>query len=61
MRTLIVLVALAADLPAHAQTPPVEVHVSGGAHGSSLGMQNRAVAEWPGLLANWLRASGLLK
>ena len=41
---------------------PAEMHVfKDGAHGSGLGMQNPALAEWPGLLANWLRASGLLK
>jgi hypothetical protein len=37
------------------------MHDSGDAPGSGLGMQNRALAEWPGLLATWLRASGLLK
>ena len=41
---------------------PAEMHVfKDGAHGSGLGMQNAALAEWPRLLANWLRASGLMK
>ena len=41
---------------------PAEMHVfKDGAHGSGLGMQNAALAEWPRLLANWLRASGFAK
>lgn len=41
---------------------PAEMHVfKDGAHGSGLGMQTAALAEWPRLLANWLRASGLMK
>jgi acetyl esterase/lipase len=41
---------------------PAEMHVfKDGAHGSGLGMQNAALAEWPRLLANWLRASGFTK
>jgi acetyl esterase/lipase len=39
-----------------------ELHVfKDGAHGTGLGLQDRALAEWPVLLANWLRASGILK
>lgn len=41
---------------------PAELHVfKDGAHGTGLGMQDRALAEWPVLLANWLRATGILK
>jgi acetyl esterase/lipase len=41
---------------------PAEMHVfKDGAHGSGLGTPNAALAEWPRLLANWLRAGGLLK
>jgi acetyl esterase/lipase len=36
---------------------PAELHVfRDGAHGSGLGQQDRALAEWPRLLANWLRS-----
>ena len=39
-----------------------EFHVfKDGAHGTGLGQQDPALAEWPTLLANWLRASGFLK
>jgi acetyl esterase/lipase len=39
-----------------------EMHIfKDGAHGSGLGGSDPALAEWPRLLANWLRASGLLK
>jgi hypothetical protein len=31
-----------------------------GAHGVGLGMTDAALAEWPGLLSNWLRLRGLL-
>jgi acetyl esterase/lipase len=38
-----------------------ELHVfKDGAHGTGLGQQDPALAEWPTLLANWLRASGVL-
>jgi acetyl esterase/lipase len=38
-----------------------ELHVfKDGRHGSGLGLQDPALAEWPTLLANWLRASGFL-
>jgi acetyl esterase/lipase len=41
---------------------PAELHIfRDGAHGSGLGGSDVALAEWPRLLANWLRASGLLK
>jgi acetyl esterase/lipase len=41
---------------------PAELHVfKDGRHGIGLGMQDRALAEWPTLLANWLRAGGFLK
>jgi acetyl esterase/lipase len=40
---------------------PAEMHIfKDGPHGTGLGMQDPALAEWPRLLANWLRASGLL-
>jgi len=40
---------------------PAEIHVfKDGAHGTGLGQQDPALREWPTLLANWLRASGLL-
>jgi acetyl esterase/lipase len=40
---------------------PAELHVfKDGRHGVGLGMQDRALAEWPTLLANWLRAAGFL-
>jgi acetyl esterase/lipase len=39
-----------------------EMHVfRNGAHGSGLAQQDPALAEWPRLLANWLRASGFAK
>jgi acetyl esterase/lipase len=38
-----------------------EMHVfRNGPHGTGLGQQDPALAEWPRLLANWLRVSGLL-
>lgn len=41
---------------------PAEMHVfRNGPHGSGLAQQDPALAEWPRLLANWLRVSGLLK
>ena len=41
---------------------PAEFHVfKNGAHGTGLGQQDPALAEWPTLLANWLRVSGFLK
>jgi len=41
---------------------PAEMHIfKDGPHGTGLGMQDPALAEWPRLLANWLRASGFLK
>jgi acetyl esterase/lipase len=41
---------------------PAEMHIfRDGAHGSGLGQQDRALAEWPRLLANWLRAGGFAK
>jgi acetyl esterase/lipase len=40
---------------------PAELHVfKDGAHGTGLGQQDPALAEWPTLLANWLRAGGFL-
>jgi acetyl esterase/lipase len=39
-----------------------ELHVfQNGAHGSGLAQQDPALAEWPRLLANWLRLRGLVK
>jgi acetyl esterase/lipase len=41
---------------------PAEMHIfKNGAHGSGLGQQDAALAEWPRLLANWLRVSGFAK
>jgi acetyl esterase/lipase len=41
---------------------PAEMHVfRNGAHGSGLAQQDPALAEWPRLLANWLRVSGFAK
>jgi len=41
---------------------PAEIHVfRNGPHGTGLGQQDPALAEWPRLLANWLRVSGFLK
>jgi hypothetical protein len=41
---------------------PAESHVfKDGSHGTGLGMQDRALAEWPAMLANWLRGTGILK
>jgi acetyl esterase/lipase len=41
---------------------PAEMHVfRNGPHGSGLAQQDTALAEWPRLLANWLRVSGFLK
>ena len=40
---------------------PAEMHIfRDGRHGSGLGMADPALAEWPRLLANWLRVSHLL-
>jgi acetyl esterase/lipase len=39
-----------------------ELHIfRNGAHGTGLAQQDAALAEWPRLLANWLRVSGFLK
>jgi acetyl esterase/lipase len=41
---------------------PAEMHVfRNGPHGTGLGQQDPALAEWPRLLATWLRVSGFLK
>ena len=41
---------------------PAEMHIfKDGRHGTGLGMTDPALSEWPKLLANWLRVSGLLK
>lgn len=41
---------------------PAEMHVfRNGAHGTGLAQQDPALAEWPRLLANWLRVSGFLR
>jgi acetyl esterase/lipase len=41
---------------------PAEMHVfKDGPHGTGLGMLDPSLAEWPRLLANWLKASGFLK
>jgi acetyl esterase/lipase len=41
---------------------PAEMHIfKDGAHGAGLGLQDPALSEWPRVLANWLRASGLIK
>ena len=39
-----------------------EMHIfKDGAHGAGLPMQDVVLSEWPRVLANWLRAAGLLK
>ena len=41
---------------------PAEMHLfKEGRHGSGLGSGDPALSEWPRLLANWLRVSGLMK
>ena len=41
---------------------PAEIHVfRNGPHGTGLAQQDPALAEWPRLLANWLRVSGFTK
>jgi len=41
---------------------PAEMHIfKDGAHGLGLAMQDPALSEWPKTLANWLRASNLIK
>jgi acetyl esterase/lipase len=41
---------------------PAEMHVfRNGAHGTGLGQQDLALAEWPRLLANWLRVGGFVR
>jgi acetyl esterase/lipase len=41
---------------------PAELHVfKDGRHGTGLGLTDPALSEWPKLLANWLRGSGLVK
>jgi acetyl esterase/lipase len=40
---------------------PAEMHIfRNGPHGTGLGGQDTALAEWPRLLSNWMRVSGLL-
>ncbi len=40
---------------------PAEMHIfKDGPHGVGLAMQDDVLSEWPKVLANWLRASGLL-
>ncbi len=41
---------------------PAELHIfKDGPHGVGLAMQDPALSEWPKTLANWLRASGIVK
>jgi acetyl esterase/lipase len=41
---------------------PAEMHIfKDGPHGVGLAMQDPTLSEWPKTLANWLRASGLIK
>jgi acetyl esterase/lipase len=41
---------------------PAELHVfRDGPHGVGLGMMDPALSEWPTLLKNWLRATGVIK
>jgi acetyl esterase/lipase len=41
---------------------PAELHIfKDGVHGTGLGMRDPALSEWPKLLTNWLRVSGLIK
>ena len=40
---------------------PAEMHIfKNGPHGTGLGMTDPALSEWPKLLANWMRVSGLV-
>jgi acetyl esterase/lipase len=40
---------------------PAEMHIfKDGAHGVGMPMNDPALSEWPKVLANWMRASGLL-
>jgi len=40
---------------------PAEMHIfKDGAHGAGMPMNDAALSEWPKVLANWMRASGLL-
>ena len=40
---------------------PAEMHIfKDGAHGAGMPMNDTALSEWPKVLANWMRASGLL-
>ena len=48
-------------LALHKAGVPAELHVfEKGPHGVGLALADPALAEWPILLANWLRARGLL-
>ena len=41
---------------------PAEMHIfRDGPHGVGLGMMDRALSEWPTLLRNWLRATGVIR
>jgi acetyl esterase/lipase len=41
---------------------PAELHIfKDGGHGAGLALQDPVLSEWPKVLANWLRASGLTK
>jgi acetyl esterase/lipase len=41
---------------------PAELHVfKDGAHGAGVALQDPALSEWPKVLANWLRAIGMIK
>jgi acetyl esterase/lipase len=49
-------------LALRAASVPAEIHVfRNGPHGTGLGMTDPALSEWPRLLMNWMRVSGLLK
>ena len=40
---------------------PAEMHIfKDGAHGAGMPMNDTALSEWPKVLANWMRASGIL-
>ena len=53
--------SIAFYLALHKAGVPAELHLfEKGPHGLGLDLGNPQIGEWPGLLANWLRARGLL-
>jgi len=50
------------DLALRKSGVPAELHIfRDGGHGVGLALQDPALSEWSKTLANWLRASGLIK